>query len=75
MSYIFGSIRTDSYNRFNMVLRFSVEYIFSIFCPVCLGKKVTQGFDHHLTHNSFEAEIAEQEPVKVKLNQINPFSV
>lgn len=48
-----------------MVLRFSVEYIFSIFCPVCLGKKVTQGFDDHLTHNSFEAEIAEQEPVKV----------
>lgn len=26
---------------------------------------MTQGFDDHLTHNSFEAEIAEQEPVKV----------
>ena len=44
---------------------FQWNIFFSIFCPVCLGKKVTQGFDDHLTHNSFEAEIAEQEPVKV----------
>lgn len=44
---------------------FQWNIFLSIFCPVCLGKKVTQGFDDHLTHDSFDAEIAEQEPVKV----------